>query len=124
MNNAKFRREQLLQQMNQIQTMEHGSLKADAPPPPAAGPGRPNGPYFQHQAWEKGKNVSRRIPASQAPALAAAIAGRQQFETLAREFVAVTVAETRRPPAPAQKKTRRKSTRPKSSRARPFSSSL
>lgn len=124
MNTAKFKREQLLQQMNQIQDMEYGSLKAEVRPKSTAGQNEQNGPYFKHQAWENGKNVSRRVPATQAPTLATAIAGRQQFEKLAQEFVAVTVAQTRQPLTPAKKKPRRKSTKPKSSKARPFSSSL
>ncbi len=124
MNNAKFKREQLLQQMNQIQTMEYGSLKAEVRPKSATGQGEQNGPYFKHQAWANGKNASRRIPASQAPALAHAITGRQRFEKLAEEFVAVTVAATRQPLTFAKKKSPPKSARPKRSKARPFSSSL
>jgi hypothetical protein len=124
MNTAKFKREELLQQMNQIQAMEYGSLKAEVRPKSTADQNKHNGPYFKHQAWENGKNVTRRVPTTQAPALATAIAGRQQFEKLAQEFVAVTVAQTRQPLTPAKKKPRRKSAKPKSSKAGPFSSSL
>lgn len=124
MNSTKLKREHLLQQMNQIQTMEYGSLQAEVRPKTAASKGEPVGPYYKHQAWENGRNVSCRIPTAQAPALATAIAGRQQFEKLAQEFVAVTVAETRRPLNPAKKKSRRKSAKPKTSKGRPSSSSL
>lgn len=53
------------------------------------------GPYFKHQVWEHGANASRRIPADEAPSLEVAIANRQKFETLANEFIELTVRLTR-----------------------------
>jgi hypothetical protein len=114
MSTAKFKREQPLQRMNQIQAMEYGSLKGEVRPKSTTGQNEQNGPSFKHQAWENGKNVSRRVPATQAPAWAAAIAGRQQFEKLAQEFVAVTVAQTRQPMTPVKKS---RSANPPSQRA-------
>lgn len=87
------RREQLLEQMAQCDSMEYGSLKAEHRP--AAGGGT-SGPYFKHQVWERGKNLSQRIPASEASALRAAINNRQHCEQLAAEFIDVTVELTRR----------------------------
>ena len=93
METLQARREQILQQMAQCQTMEYGSLKAEYRP--AAGGGS-TGPYFKHQVWEQGKNMSQRIPAQDVPALEEAIANRRRFEQLAQEFIDVTVQLTRR----------------------------
>lgn len=89
------KRYQLLQQMAQIDTMEYGSLKAEfrATQPSQAAEGL--GPYFKHQVWQDGRNVSRRVRAEQAPALAEAIANRQTFERLARDYIGLTVDHTR-----------------------------
>jgi Family of unknown function (DUF6788) len=87
------RREQLLKQMAECDSMEYGSLKAEHRPTAEGGT---SGPYFKHQVWEKGKNLSQRIPTSDATALQTAITKRQRFELLASEFIAVTVELTRR----------------------------
>ncbi|HZL47279.1 MAG TPA: hypothetical protein VFC28_13725 [Opitutaceae bacterium] len=86
------RRAQIIEQLARLDTMEYGSLRAEHRP--ASGGGR-TGPYFQHQVWEHGKNLSQRIPASEAPALQTAIANRQLAEALAQEYIAVTVQLTR-----------------------------
>ena len=59
MKNLLTRREQLLQQMAQCDTMEYGSLKAERRPVVGGGLSRP---YFKHQVWEGGRNLSQRIP--------------------------------------------------------------
>lgn len=87
------RREQLLKQMAECDSMEYGSLKAEHR---AAAGGGTSGPYFKHQVWEHGKNLSQRIPASDASVLQTAITNRQRFEHLASEFIDVTVELTRR----------------------------
>jgi oligoribonuclease (3'-5' exoribonuclease) len=74
--------------------MEYGSLKAEHRPAQGGGT---TGPYFKHQVWEQGKNLSQRIPAQEAPALQNAIAQRQRFEQLARDCIDLTVQLTRRP---------------------------
>ena len=48
-----------------------------------------------HQVWRDGVNVSQRIAAEEASDLAAAIANRQKFETLAANFIELTVSHTR-----------------------------
>lgn len=78
--------------MAALETMENGSLKSEFRDQPS---GIKAGPYFKHQVWRAGANVSQRISAEDAPALAAAIANRQQFESLAARFVEWTVAHTR-----------------------------
>jgi hypothetical protein len=86
-----------------LDTMELGSLKAEYRQNPS---GQPVGPYFKHQVWEHGANASRRIPADEASSLEVAIANRQKFETLANEFIELTVRLTRAGQSvSAQKKT-------------------
>jgi hypothetical protein len=93
MKNLIARREQLLQQMADCDPMEYGSLQAERRPVAGGGLSRP---YFKHQVWDQGRNLSQRIPGQDAAALEAAIGNRQRFEQLAREFVDVTVELTRR----------------------------
>ena len=67
--------------MAALQFMEQGSLKS--------------GPYFKHQVWREGANVTQRIAPEDAPAFEDAIANRQKFEALATDFIELTVAHTR-----------------------------
>ena len=92
--NADFlaQRTQILQQMGTLHTMEQGSFKAEFRDSPS---GDRCGPYFKHQVWQDGSNLSRRVPPAEASALEAAIANRQRFESLAARFVDLTVAHTR-----------------------------
>ena len=95
-------RTHILQQMAALQTMEQGSLKAEFRDSPS---GQRCGPYFKHQVWQAGSNLSRRVPPEEASALEVAIANRQKFEALAARFVELTVACTRQSQAePALKK--------------------
>ena len=94
MNSFAHKRAQILQQMEQIQTMERGSLQEERRPSKEH-PQLSNGPYFKHQVWENGENQTRRVPQEKARALAQAIQGRKQFEALADQFVETTVARTR-----------------------------
>jgi hypothetical protein len=63
MKSLQAQRDQILQQMAQLDTMEYGSLQTERRP--AAGGGS-TGPYYKHQVWEQGKNMSQRIPAAEA----------------------------------------------------------
>lgn len=92
--NSKFQaqRTAVLQQMATLESMEQGSLKTEYREQPS---GAKSGPYFKHQVWRDGANVSQRISPEDAPNLAAAIANRQKFEALASEFIELTVAHTR-----------------------------
>src|SRR4051794_5300064 len=87
------KREQILQQMKQIQRMERGSLQAEKRPS-VRHPDEGRGPYFKHQVWENGENLTRRILAEKADALAQAIEGRKEFERLAEAFIDTTVMLT------------------------------
>lgn len=89
-------RQELLLEMARIERMETGSVSEEYREAPASG-GSPQrrGPYFKHQVWVGGRNRSRRVPASEAPALREAVEGRQRFESLSAEFIELTVAATR-----------------------------
>src|SRR5882672_11034457 len=93
MNPLAHKRQQLLQQMEQIDRMERGSLQAETRAS-QRNPNQQRGPYFKHQIWEDGQNKTRRVDADQADALAQAIEGRKEFEKLAEQFVDATVAMT------------------------------
>ena len=92
--NAQFlsQRTGILEQMAAIHSMEQGSLKSEYRAQPS---GVKSGPYFKHQVWREGANVTQRIAPEDAPALDDAIANRQKFEALASDFIELTVAHTR-----------------------------
>lgn len=77
----------LLHQIAQLQHLERGTLCILRQ--------GPNGPYYNHQTWEHGKNVSRYVPQDQVPAVREAIAGYQQFQTLVEQYVQLMVQKTR-----------------------------
>src|SRR6185295_95236 len=92
--NSKYhaQRTDILQQMAALETMEQGSLKSEFRDQPSGGK---SGPYFKHQVWRDGVNVSKRISPQDAPELITAIANRQKFEALAATFIELTIAHTR-----------------------------
>ena len=94
MNSFAHKRQQILQQMEQIQRMERGSVQAESRPSKGH-PHQNQGPYYKHQVWKEGQNLSRRVPVDEADSLTSAIAGRKRFEALAQEYVDTTVAMTR-----------------------------
>ncbi len=89
-------RGEVLREMARIERMEVGSLAEEYRE--VAGTGgklERTGPYYKHQAWENGRNRSRRVPAAEAGALKEAVEGRQHFESLSAKFIELTVAATR-----------------------------
>lgn len=94
----------LLQQIAQIQQMERGKLCIIRQ--------GPQGPYYKHQSWEKGKNVTHYVPQAQVPALQQAIAGYEQFQDLVEQYVQLMIEKTRVELASGLKK---KTPRPNSS---------
>jgi hypothetical protein len=99
------RRAQVLQEMDQIQTMERGKLCEMR----RGGAGSEERVYFNHQYWQSGRNHSRYVAGAEAGALREAIEGRQRFAQLAEEFVELTVSATRAQAAsPEGKKNARK----------------
>jgi hypothetical protein len=55
----------------------------------------PNGPYYNHQTWANGRNVSRSVPPDQLEAMRQAIAGHEQFQALVQQHVEQVVPSTR-----------------------------
>ena len=94
----------LLQQIAQIQQLERGKLCVIRQ--------GPDGPYYNHQTWENGQNVSCYVARDQVPALQQAIAGYEQFEALVEQYVQLKVRQTRAERAAGSKK---KTARPNSS---------
>jgi hypothetical protein len=85
--NTSLTPQELLHQISQLQHLERGKLCVIRQ--------GPNGPYHNHQTWEKGKNVSRYVPPDQVPALREAIAGYQRFQTLVEQYVELMVQKSR-----------------------------
>jgi len=77
----------LLQQIAQIQHMERGKLCVIRQ--------GPQGPYYNHQTWENGRNVSRYVPQDQVAPLQQAIAGYAQFQNLVEQYIQLMVDKTR-----------------------------
>lgn len=55
----------------------------------------PQGPYYNHQCYEKGRNVSRYIPGEQVADLKEAIEGYHRFQQLVEQYVELMVEKTR-----------------------------
>ena len=79
----------------------------------------PNGPYYNHQTWENGKNVSRYVPRDQVPAIQEAIDGYHQFQDLTEQYVKTMIEKTRAERSSgAKKKPRPNSSSPKKRKSR------
>ena len=92
--------ESILQALAQIPHLDRGTVSVLRQ--------GPNGPYYNHQCYENGRNVSRYVPAEQVEELQAAIAAHQRFQQLVQQYVALLVERTRaQRQAGAKKKTRR-----------------
>jgi hypothetical protein len=79
--------ESVLQHLAQIQRLDRGSVSVIRQ--------GPAGPYYNHQCYENGRNVSRYVPAEQVEELRAAIADHQRFQQLVQQYVELMVQKTR-----------------------------
>jgi hypothetical protein len=102
--NSKPAPESILQQIAQIQRMEQGTLSVIRQ--------GPHGPYYNHQCYEDGRNVSRYVPAEQVPALEEALEGYRRFQELVKQYVRLQVEKTR---AERDAGLKKKTSRPESS---------
>ena len=104
-------KQQLLQQIAAIPSMERGKLSA------YEFEGRPGaaGPYHKLQHWEDGRNHTRYVPAEDVPAVQAALAGYAQYEQLTKQYADRVIDETRQKIAESKKNSRshRRSSSPK-----------
>jgi Family of unknown function (DUF6788) len=77
----------LLGQILQIQRMEHGSLCV-------VGQG-PNGPYYNLNSWEDGKNQCRYLPQDKVPEVQKAIEGYHKYQQLTEQYAQQVIEQTR-----------------------------
>ncbi len=85
--NSKPTPEFILQQIAQIQRMDQGTLSVIRQ--------GPHGPYYNHQCYENGRNVSRYVAAEQVPELEEAIEGYRRFQELVKQYVQLQVEKSR-----------------------------
>lgn len=117
------RREQILQQIQNIDRLRRGSLSRQFFKKTRAGSKTQQGPYYVLQGYIQGQKFSQRIPAEQAPQIEPLVANYKRFEELAEEFVTVTDQITRlsqKAPEP-KKNSRRRSGRNASAKPTPSS---
>ncbi len=86
----------ILQQIAEIPTMERGKLSVIKE--------SSSGPFYKLQAREGGKNVTRYVPRTEAPAIQEAIEGYQRFRALTEEYAQVKIEQTRAAIAAGSKK--------------------
>jgi hypothetical protein len=77
----------LIEQILQIQQMEHGSLCQ-------VGQG-PNGPYFNLNSWEDDKNCCRYVAPDKVPAVQQAIDGYHKYQQLTQDYARQVIDKTR-----------------------------
>src|SRR2546428_6565631 len=90
----------VLHEIAQIQRLDRGTLSVIRQ--------GPEGPYYNHQCYEEGRNVSRYVPSEQVSELKEAIEGYHRFQQLMQQYVQLMVEKTRAErEAGVKKKTRR-----------------
>ena len=94
MNNYEAKRQEILEEMGTINQMEHGRLSEEYRQREVDGRIHRTGPYYKHQVWRDGKNVTTRVKVDQVPSLREGIEGMDRFKQLSSDFVATTVAMT------------------------------
>lgn len=96
MSKQQKRREHILREMAGIDRMEKGRLTAEYRERIREGKTVQQGPYYKHQCWEQGHNVSRRVPAEDAETLREAVEGYHNFKQLSDEYADLTIQMTRK----------------------------
>jgi hypothetical protein len=91
--------EALLKQIAAIHEMERGKLCRMR-----------DGAHYNHQTWEKGRNVVRYVPREQMSRLQKAISGYQKYAKLTKAYADAVIQRTRsakntKPPALSQQNT-------------------
>jgi hypothetical protein len=77
----------LIEQILQIQRMEHGSLSIIRQ--------GPNGPYYSLNSWEDGKNFCRYLPQDKVPDVQQAIDGYEKYHQLTEQYAQQIIEQTR-----------------------------
>jgi hypothetical protein len=94
--NPKPTPQSLLDDIAQIQRLDRGTVSVLRQ--------GPQGPYYNHQCYEDGRNVSRYVPPEQVPELKAAIDGYRQVQEWMAQYVQLMVEKTRAERAAGTKK--------------------
>lgn len=91
-------RKVLLDQIAAITTMQPGTLAEEwreRPNPDGEDEGtRRAGPYYKHQVWRDGRNISRRVPASEAAQLREDIDNAKRYEQLTGDLAKLNIEHT------------------------------
>ena len=85
--NTKSTPQSVLHHIAQIQHMERGTLNVIRQ--------GPQGPYYNHQCYEEGRNVSRYVPSELVGEVREAIQGYHRFQELAQQYAQLVVEKTR-----------------------------
>lgn len=85
--NTKSTPQSILHDIAQIQRMERGTVSVIRQ--------GSQGPYYNHQCYEQGRNVSRYVPAEQVGEVKEAIQAHHRFQELAQQYVQLVVEKTR-----------------------------
>jgi hypothetical protein len=85
--NTSLTPQSLIEQILQIQRMEHGSLSVIRQ--------GPNGPYYNLNSWEGGKNLCRYLPQDKVPEVQQAIEGYHKYQQLTEQYAQQIIAQTR-----------------------------
>lgn len=99
--------ESILHEIAKIQRMDRGTVSVIRQ--------GPEGPYYNHQCYESGRNASRYVPRELVPDLKDAIEGYHRFEHLVEQYAQLMVEKTRAERQAGSKKnhSRRRSSWPK-----------
>lgn len=91
----------LIDQIAAIRTMLPGTLAEEYRQAPSSSSNntKPLGPYFKHQCWKDGRNVSRRVPADEAAQLREDIDNARHFHQFTAQLnindtLSIRAAET------------------------------
>ena len=85
--NAPLTPQSLIEQVLQIQRMEHGSLSIIRQ--------GPSGPYYSLNSWEKGKNRCRYLPQDKVSEVQQAIEGYRKYQQLTEQYAQQIIKQTR-----------------------------
>jgi hypothetical protein len=89
-------RKALIDQIAAITTMQPGTLAEEwrERPDPDTGGTQRIGPYYKHQVWRDGRNLSRRISASEAAQLREDIDNAKRYAELTGELARINIERT------------------------------
>ncbi len=101
--NTKSTPESILHAIAQIPRLERGTISVIRQ--------GPEGPYYNHQCYENGRNVSRYVPWEQVTEIKEAIEGYHRLQQLVQHYVQTMVEKTR---AEREASVKKKTPRPSS----------